>query len=532
MLPLQNSPEDVDGTRTRHHSIRRLRESTGRFGIRFRKKRKATSTTSSSRFPEPGTQEHEQWKRILGVSPSPMSFWYRESPAPLVVERSPANFRANGRVTLSDPAPVLPGMISVVVDLEGRLQRLTAAPDTTAPGSDAGSAANWSALFAAAGLDMARFSAATPVAASSVINDAREAWTGFFADRSDLPVRVDAASFRGRATSFELSFPWTPSKSLLGASRQPIPIVVSILLLALYAAVGLVARHNVAANRSDLRGAYRIGLYFGLGDIAIWMFGVHHPAMARSVEDFLRHLPSALFGTVISGLFYLAIEPWVRRYWPEAMITWSRILVGRWRDPVVARDVLVGIVWAMISTLTQRLVTAIVMWSGGPPTPPNNIFSPIGLGLEKLMGGWGIAADLPAHFLQGYSTAVQFFFGLFLFRLLLRRPWLGAGACFVFFMVLNGIGGVPIFGPDAALFIAMSTALTIVVALKYGVLATVVFVSVAMFTDGFLLTTNLGAWYGQSSVVGIVVVSVVALWAFRTSLGGRPLFASALDGRP
>ena len=255
----------------------------------------------------------------------------------------------------------------------------------------------------------------------------------------------------------------------------------------------------------------------------IWVFGAASPATTWSVDAFIRHPPVTLFGAVISGLFYLAIQPWVRRYWPEAMITWSRVLAGRWRDPVVARDVLVGIVWAMISTLAQRLVTAIVMWSGGPPTPPNNIFSPIGLGLEKLMGGWGIAADLPAHFLQ-ISTAVQFFFGLFLFRLLLRRPWLGAGACFVFFMVLNGIGGVPIFGPAASLFVAMATFAHSLSRREVWRSGTVVLASMAMLTDGFLLTTNLGAWYGQSSVVAIVVVSVLALWAFRTSLGGRPLF--------
>jgi serine/threonine-protein kinase len=467
----------------------------------------------------------EQWRRILGISPSAMSFWYRESPAPLVVERSQSQFQ---RVTLTDPAPLLPGMISVVVDLEGRLLRLTAAPDTNAPVSNAGTAPDWLPFFAAAGLDMSRFTAVSPDAASSVINDVHQAWTGSFADRSDLPVRIAAASFRGRVTNFELSFPWTPQTRLMDPPREPYPLVVLILALALVMSVGLVARHNVTASRSDLRGAYRIGLCFGCGHMLIWIFGAHHPAIALSVEDFLRQLPMALTRAVMSALFYLAIEPWVRRYWPESMITWSRILAGRWRDPVVARDVLVGIVWAMISTLTQRLVTVLVMWSGGPPTPPSNIFSPI-FGLEKLMGGWGIAADIPAHFLQGYGTAMEFFFCLFLFRLLLRRHWLSAAACFVFFTVLNGAGGVPIFGPAASLYVAMATLLTIVVAMKYGVLATGVFASIAMLTDGFLLTTNLGAWYGQSSLVGIVVVSVLALWAFRTSLGGRPLLAGGLS---
>jgi hypothetical protein len=52
---------------------------------------------------------------------------------------------------------------------------------------------------------------------------------------------------------------------------------------------------------------------------------------------------------------------------------------------------------------------------------------------------------------------------------------------------------------------------------------------VAMFTDGFLLTTQLNTWYGQSSLIAVIIVSALALWAFRTSLGERPLIPAALD---
>ena len=37
---------------------------------------------------------------------------------------------------------------------------------------------------------------------------------------------------------------------------------------------------------------------------------------------------------------YLALEPYVRRRWPEALIGWNRMLAGRWKDPRVGRDVL------------------------------------------------------------------------------------------------------------------------------------------------------------------------------------------------
>ena len=42
-------------------------------------------------------------------------------------------------------------------------------------------------------------------------------------------------------------------------------------------------------------------------------------------------------------MLYVALEPWVRRWWPHAMIGWARVVAGRWRDPLVARDILVAV---------------------------------------------------------------------------------------------------------------------------------------------------------------------------------------------
>ncbi len=41
-------------------------------------------------------------------------------------------------------------------------------------------------------------------------------------------------------------------------------------------------------------------------------------------------------------LAYIAIEPIVRRSWPELLFSWSRLLSGRFRDPLVGRDLLAG----------------------------------------------------------------------------------------------------------------------------------------------------------------------------------------------
>src|SRR5262249_5797201 len=68
----------------------------------------------------------QQWRRMFADNPSPVSFWYRESPTPMVIENR--EFRPDYRVSLDDPFPGRPGMLSVVVDLSGRLRRFTAIP--------------------------------------------------------------------------------------------------------------------------------------------------------------------------------------------------------------------------------------------------------------------------------------------------------------------------------------------------------------------------------------------------------------------
>jgi hypothetical protein len=42
-------------------------------------------------------------------------------------------------------------------------------------------------------------------------------------------------------------------------------------------------------------------------------------------------------------LFYIALEPYVRRFWPQLLIGWTRLISGHMRDPLVGRDVLVGV---------------------------------------------------------------------------------------------------------------------------------------------------------------------------------------------
>ena len=471
----------------------------------------------------PGGSRYEAWRSILGKVPSPLTFWYRQSPDLLIPRQSAGPVR---RVTLQDPPIVDAGMIVAVVDLEGHLQKFTAVPaDGTV---DSASGPDWTVPFRLAGLDLQRFTSSGSTAAG---DGTRVSWTGSRPDRPDLPIRVDAMAHGGRIAAFDVRYPWTSATVSTTASPSP-PMLATVLGLLLIAATALSARYNVQRGRSDVRGAYRLAIGFGAIVLAIWALTTDTDAAASFADLQSRALPYAAFAGLMSGLVYLGIEPWIRRYWPETMITWSRVLSGRWADPVVGRDVLVAIAWGLGCTLTMRLIGVLIMRLGDPPEPPTMIYSPMGLGVAKLLSVPVLVADLLAHVAQGYASATAYFLGLFLFRAVLHRGWLAAMACFGFSTTMTAAylmspaSGYAFGSMNPVVLLALLTiagVISLIVSLRHGIFAAVMFTIVAMLTDGFLLTPHFGAWYGRSTLVGLVIVGALTVWALRTSLAGRPL---------
>jgi serine/threonine-protein kinase len=461
----------------------------------------------------------ERWNRMLSAFPSPVSFWYRQSPTRLAPQD------VLGRVSPTDPSPTEPGMVSVDIDLDGRLLRFVASRPTSEIASETPTRIpDWPSLFAAARLGGARGVAGGPPARAPGATDSPAAWTGVYPGGADLPIRVEAAGFRGRAIYFEILFPWT---SRIGTSGQasgfgPFAWPQVLAMLIVMAIVAVVARHNWKMGRVDPRGAWRIGLY-GFSTFLLFLI-----LQTGHVTDLLvlpvaqgQAIPSALFFGVLTAIFYLGLEPWVRRLWPQAMITWARVLAGRWRDPVVGRDLLIAVVWATITNGLLGMVRLSAIHLGGAPARPS-LVNGSGFVLDGLMGGRLMASDVVFASCFGLSSSLLLFFTLFLFRLLLRKPWLAA----VGYVAFTGLMLIPyVLQGDWTLCIQwmIRFSLGLFMMLRFGLFATAVWLCLNMLTFSSLLTTHFTAWYGQSSLVAVIVVSAVALWAFRVSLGDRPL---------
>jgi len=177
----------------------------------------------------------------------------------------------------------------------------------------------------------------------------------------------------------------------------------------------------------------------------------------------------------------------------------------------------------------QNLIYLLGIRLGGAPAGAELSGALQGLSfvVENLKGGRLMAAAMIVPLAGGVNTVVGSFFTLFLFRVWLRKPWLATVAFFAFANILALVALREDWIPFIVKMIIL--ALIIPMMLRFGLLALTAWGCVGMFMQVSLLTSDFGAWYGQSSLIAVIVVSVIALWAFHTSLGGRPLAWLAAD---
>jgi hypothetical protein len=265
-----------------------------------------------------------------------------------------------------------------------------------------------------------------------------------------------------------------------------------------------------------MRGAARLGIFMAAVSLLQWFLGAHHIAGAQEQELFTAALSIAAYTAIRYWIFYLALEPWVRRYWPQNLVTWARLLAGRWRDPLVGRDVLFGILLGLVYVLLfQTYFLVNLFHDAGPQTA----FAPVNLNGARFLG-----STLAGHLDDAVSGALFFFLILFVLRIVLRKQWL-AGAAFVLIYVgMRWAGQGPWYTP---LFLLAIWTTLVVVMLRFGLFASMCLVFLIDTPLEMFFTADFGAWYGQSSWVILAVVGAGAVWGFRTSLGGRTLFPAA-----
>jgi hypothetical protein len=430
---------------------------------------------------------------------------------------------------------VLSGMVNVKLDAKGRLIYLQAIPpqkDTTTPPA---APPDWGPLFSAAEVDALKLQPAQPEWTSLGMADARAAWTGVWPG-STRPLRVEAAAWHGKPIFFAMIGDWNkPSRMITDHSadekKNRASQMISVFLLTTVLAAGaLLARRNYRHGRGDREGAFRLAAVMFILEIGLWLCRSHFVAGFQTFGYLILTISSSLLWGGAMWMLYLAIEPWIRRNWPQAIISWSRLISGQLRDPVVGRDILFGVAFGTLWLVIFQLSNIPLARLGAAPPLSSSDYL---IGGRHALGQW--LSQIP----NSIFGTLQFFFLLlglkvlveFLSRLVglksLRSDWIAAVLFVAVFVVMRGLTSKHL-AVDIPIILIVWGILSLIV-LRFGLVP----LAVGAFTVDLLgnvpFTADFSAWYMTSTALALLSVIGLAGWGFYHSLGGEPLWVTEPD---
>jgi serine/threonine-protein kinase len=459
-----------------------------------------------------------RWERLKDEQLTGLLFWYRRSPRHLATYQ----FGLGGRVLPYEPQLSVSGMVTVLLDPSGRLEHLAAVPDQL-DDRPAPPAFDLQALLPAAGFDPVRFSPTPSRWVPPVYADVRAAWDGVYPSQPDVAVHVEAAAARGRPVYFQIFEPWTRPTRMEERARSVgerlAGFIVPLLVMAAIAGAALLARRNVRRGRGDRRGAVRVSVAALLLDLVAGLLAASHvPDAAGEMGVLLLILAQSALKAGGIALLYLALEPDLRRHWPVALITWSRVVAGRLRDPLVGRDVLVGVVCGVALQLLRQLGFVAARLAGSPPFVPDVSEFPLGgfrFAVSLLLG-------LPVAVLVGSLVNLLL---LFFFYRLLRPHWLAGGSVVA---VMTAISLSQSTALIDVVYVSLFSLGVVLILLRFGLFAAVVSGFCGIQLSQLPLTFELSAWYVDRTLLALAAVGSLALYGFRVAVAGQPLLGGFL----
>ncbi len=461
----------------------------------------------------------------LAVDPAAeLVFWYRQSPVKLAPSEVRNVMLGAARVTPSDPAPGTPGMASVVFDLSGRLLLFAATPEHVSSGEEPASAAEreqWNAFLERALLDPAEMVAEEPGVESLFQTDQRFAWRAPHANGGAGAVHAEAMAWDGRPLFFAVGraaengavarHPKTMDarETVVTSSLRIVFLLITIVAIPM-------AWLNYRAGRSDRTGAMRLAILVVVIQFVAWLLRAEH------VSEFNTELLNiclaglqAIGVAALLGVFYIALEPLARRYWPDMLITWSRALSLRLRDPIVGQHLIVGVcvgcLWALLAAGEAALVRYVgweVRASLTADTLANNL-----LGGRVALAGY--LSALPFAMFRG----LLFMLLLAVLRALVRRPLLAAVIAGVIIASMTMPRGAHVYTSWLAIGIG-GVAVGVWLMTRYGLLTLTVALYVTFVLNTSPITFDLQAWYADQSLYVLAIVTAFAVYGFITARSG------------
>ncbi|MCA1568407.1 MAG: serine/threonine protein kinase [Acidobacteria bacterium] len=455
----------------------------------------------------------DRFEKIRTGQPVALYFWRRGSPRYFVPN-------ASNEVNYFDPPNDIAGMTRMALDVRGRLVEFQAVPPQVAGTTTRNTPTDWSTLFAEAGLDIRRYKEIESQWTPPFFADERKAWEGAHIDHAEIPVRIEAAAFHGKPVYFTVIPPWDkPSRQTEGGSVGFVGIILAVAFFSLLLVALIVARYNLKVGRGDTKGASRLAMFiFSIITLARLIDAYHVPELGGELKIFFQSVSLALFISAFTWIFYIALEPFLRRRWSELLISWSRLMTGDFRDPLVGRDILGGGLLGLCVTASDYSTVLVPQWTGIAAAPTmagntNEAFSGIG----------GTVVHFLHIFGEPVFAAIFLSFLLLLLLTVLRKKWLAIAAMWLFIFILN-MDSADRYHWIFWLDLFLTASLVTLAAARFGLLALYSCLLFAALSAGFPITSDFSSWYAGNTLFVFVVLMSLAVYGFYTSLAGQKIF--------
>jgi hypothetical protein len=453
-------------------------------------------------------------------------YWRRWSPLMMTSENL-----HNPGIGLTEPPQTYPGSGTVLLSPAGRLLALRIMPDLR-PDTTSAARIDWAPVLRAAGADPVTMTPSAVPDSFLAVADTVAAWR---LSRADAPeTTLAAAALHGRIIEANTFARGRPLANLEArpVENDPEGVVawIQLFIFTILPIVGglILARHNLKVGRSDIRGALVVGTSILSLYLIEYLFttraselGLYRIVNGLTWQNPIGH---ALIHGATMAIAYLAIEPYIRRLWPSVLVSWARLVAGRWRDPIVGRDVLAGAVWGIAGCLLL-LGYETLSRSMGLVSEPYQLSTRI---LSEATATRLIFATAANSFALSMLYATMTFTLLVALRFVLRKNLLAVIAMVLLLSIVNTPFAPKTFALNLA-FALLWTAMSVVVALRFGYVALIVSWAVNLMAERLPWTTDFGAWFAPQLMLAWVMILALLAYGFMTAVGGRSLFRDPLS---
>ena len=433
----------------------------------------------------------------------PIFFHYRQRPAAIV------SWDTNDRrIRVGDPPLNVDGELLMTLAHDGRLVELEIVPARHDPPPSRAYA--WTALVGRAGCAQESLTPVPSEWAAPVDSDRKQAWRASAA-------HIEAASYHGRPVWLAVKPALTPEsgatskRAAATVSAVTIPFLIAVPIVTL-----LLARRNLRRGRGDRRGARYYALFVMVTIFVGSILRAHHPPDLRAIwRQSSGLVAQAVFWGLMAGVIYLAVEPYVRRRWPRMLISLTRLMQGRPRDPMVGRDLLVGATAGMLLALIAASMAAVQK-------------IPLPLPATTLGGASQALYYVTYNLAEATLRVIGTMAVLLILRTLVRNDVATAVLA-----VLFGTGALLTLMSGSMVmrvaFAALAMTLALALLFRFGVVAVTAYGFAFLTLIRLPLTLDPSLWYFGRSLAVMALLAAIAVYGFTVAVSGRWLPRFALD---